>query len=127
MLRLIVDAWCCIGETGASAGMAAIYADRLETLRDALPLLSADGVVPLQPAFLLQPRLYLGDALFAGVKRSWARVHRVVSEGEFIRMAYCRAENEFGVGFGMEVDRLIRCLKGHQLARLDRLRNCKPS
>ena len=89
--------------------------------------LLSDGVVPLQPAFLLQPHLYLGDALFAGMKRSRTRVHRVVSKGEFIRMAYCRAENEFGVGFGMEVDRLIRCLEGHQLARLDRLRNSKPS
>src|SRR5258705_4918222 len=77
----------------------------------------------LQPAFLLQPHLYLGDALFAGMKRSRARVHRVVSKGEFIRVAYCRAENEFGVSFGIEVDRLIRCLEGHQLARLDMLRN----
>ena len=42
-------------------------------------------------------------------------------------MAYCRAENEFGVGCGIEVDRLIRGLEGHQLARLDRLRNSKPS
>jgi hypothetical protein len=41
----------------------------------------------LQTAFLLQPFLYLGDALLAGVKRSRTRVHRVVSEGEIMRMA----------------------------------------
>jgi len=32
-----------------------------------------------------------------------------------------RAEDEFGVGLGMEVDRRVRRLEGHELARLHAL------
>jgi hypothetical protein len=65
----------------------------------------------------LQPQLYLGDVLFGGAKRSPTGVHRVISEHEFVRAPYCRPEDEFGIGFGMEVDRLVRWVEDGEFAR----------
>jgi hypothetical protein len=42
-------------------------------------------------------------------------------------MARGRAEDELGVGLRSEIDRLIRCLEGHQLAGGGRSRNSQPS
>src|SRR4029077_5280864 len=48
-------------------------------------------------------------------------------EGEFVRMACGRPENEFGIVFGMEVDRLVRRLEDSEFARLNALGNGKAS
>ena len=54
-------------------------------------------------------------------------MYRIVSEDEVVRMACSRAEDEFGVGFGMEVDRVVRRVEDCELARLHGLGNGKAS
>jgi len=68
-----------------------------------------------------------GDAPFGGLKRGRTRVHRVVSESEFVTVACGRAEDELGICLRCEIDRPIRCLEGDQLARLGGLGNREPS
>jgi hypothetical protein len=75
----------------------------------------------------LQPQLYFGDLPFAGFERCRTRVHRVISESEFVRMPCGGPENEFGVGFGMEADRLARRLEHREFACLHGLGNGEAS
>ena len=72
-----------------------------------LPTSTTHKAAQLQPALLLQPELYLGDMPLAGLKRGRTRVHGVVSEREFVRMARRRSEHEFGIGLGMKINRLV--------------------
>jgi hypothetical protein len=54
-------------------------------------------------------------------------VHRIVSESQLVRMARGRPQNEFAVGFGMEIDGLVRRRENNELASLHGLGNGKAS
>src|SRR5437870_10269681 len=80
-----------------------------------------------ESAFLAQPVLNLGEPPFTRPQRRGARMHRVLSEHEIVRVRSRRPNNELRIRLRMDIDRVIRSLEDREFARLHTLRNPKAS